>query len=44
MSEERTNPKTSDKNRPIVANPSTPGVQPPNKPDGRDAPQQGEER
>jgi hypothetical protein len=25
--------------RPIVANPSTPGVQTPNKPDGKDAPQ-----
>jgi hypothetical protein len=30
--------------RPIVANPSTPGVQTPNKPDGRDAPAPGEPR
>jgi len=34
--EERTLPKQPKK--PIVANPSTPGVQTPNKPDGRDAP------
>jgi len=29
---------------PIVANPSTPGVQPTNRPDGREAPPQGETR
>jgi hypothetical protein len=28
----------------LVPNPSTPGVQTPNKPDGRDAPQSGEKR
>jgi hypothetical protein len=37
MSEERGLPKQP--NKPIVHNPSTPGVQTPNKPDGRDAPQ-----
>src|SRR5262249_5387285 len=30
--------------RPIVANQSTPGIQKPNKPDGRDAPAEGETR
>jgi hypothetical protein len=43
MSEERGLPKPTKK--PIVSNPSTPGVQKPgNKPDGRDAPPQGEKR
>jgi hypothetical protein len=28
----------------LVPNPSTPGAQTPNKPDGRDAPQSGEKR
>lgn len=30
--------------KPIMANPSTPGLQKPNKPDGRDAPPPGEKR
>jgi hypothetical protein len=30
--------------KPIVKNPSTPGIQPPNKPDGRDAPGAAEQR
>jgi hypothetical protein len=42
MTEERGLPKQPKK--PIVSNPSTPGVQTPNKPDGRDAPAQGSER
>jgi hypothetical protein len=42
MTEERTLPKQP--KRPIVANPATPGVQTPNKPDGRDAPPTGETR
>jgi hypothetical protein len=37
MSEERK--KTPRPMRPIVVDPSTPGIQTPNKPDGRDAPQ-----
>jgi hypothetical protein len=36
MSEER---KTQQPKRPIAVNPSTPGIQKPNRPDGRDAPQ-----
>jgi hypothetical protein len=49
MTEERTkpNPHLSNpppKPRPIVANPSTPGVQPTNRPDGRTAPLTGETR
>lgn len=44
MAEERAQPK-SPKPRPIVSNPSVPGVQKPgNKPDGRDAPPQEETR
>jgi hypothetical protein len=42
MSEERALPKQPKK--PIVSNPSTPGIQTPNRPDGRDAPQTGERR
>lgn len=30
--------------KPVTKNPSVPGVQPKNTPDGRDAPQQGETR
>ena len=42
--EERAVPKPP-KNSPKVPNPSTPGVQKPgNKPDGRDAPPEGETR
>jgi hypothetical protein len=43
MSDERAVPKPA-KGKPIVANPSTPGVQTPNKPDCRDAPPDGETR
>ena len=42
MSDERGLPKQPKK--PIVQNPSTPGVQTPNKPDGRDAPPAEEKR
>jgi hypothetical protein len=43
MSDERALPPQPKK--PIVSNPSTPGVQKPgNKPDGRDAPAPGEKR
>jgi hypothetical protein len=42
MSDERGLPKQPKK--PIVQNPSTPGVQTPNKPDGRDAPPASEQR
>jgi hypothetical protein len=41
--DERALPKP-DKNSPKIANPSVPGVQQPNKPDGRDAPPNGETR
>jgi hypothetical protein len=37
VAEERALPKPQS-NKPIVSNPSTPGVQTPNKPDGRGAP------
>jgi hypothetical protein len=40
MSDERAQP-TPPKGKPIVVNPSTPGIQTPNKPDGRDAPAPG---
>jgi hypothetical protein len=42
MTEERGLPKQPKK--PIVSNPSTPGAQTPNKPDGRDAPPAGQTR
>jgi hypothetical protein len=42
MSDERALPKQTKK--PIVKNPSTPGIQTPNKPDGRDAPPAGQTR
>jgi hypothetical protein len=41
--EERGGPKPKPKGT-LVPNPSVPGVQSPNKPDGRDAPQSGETR
>jgi hypothetical protein len=43
MKDERAIPKPQPQ-RPIVVNPSTPGVQKPNRPDGRDDPPQGERR
>lgn len=47
MTEDRAVPKpapSGGSQRPIAVNPFTPGVQKPNKPDGRDAPSQGETR
>jgi hypothetical protein len=41
--EERGGPKPKPKGT-LVANPSVPGIQTPNKPDGRDAPSSGEKR
>jgi hypothetical protein len=42
MSEEKVLPKQP--KRPIVANPSTPGIQFPNRPNGKSAPQGGYEK
>jgi hypothetical protein len=45
MSDEERALPPADKNKPNIANPSTPGVQKPgNLPGGRDAPQEGEKR
>ena len=42
MNEERSPAKPdAGMKEPIVSNPSTPGIQTPNKPDGRDAPRSG---
>jgi hypothetical protein len=37
-------PPAGQKPKAIVKNPSTPGIQKPNRPDGRDDPPQGEQR
>jgi hypothetical protein len=45
MDEERAKPKQEQQpKRPIVSNPSTPGIQTPNRPDGRDDSQSGFEK